>query len=363
MKPVAGFLKKSFLPLSFSLLMGVVGMAAQLSFEQTTSTVTIKKLVTENPHKAIQLVRLMGATQSADTAELALILRATAYLNLGYADSTQMLIDSIRKAYPIAGPGNLKQMIHLDTDFLLAKGNHKAALTKLNEELKQAQRKGMSTFEAELTVLKVDILKQQKLFAEAQRILQNEIRRFEKEDSMEAFTILSHSMANLYFQTEQFIEANQWYSKALAGYTKLQDTLSQITIQKNLSLTHRGLSQLEPAEEHLKQALNLAIAVDLPEELADIYNLMGSLRLHSGRLTEALEYYEQSRIIREELDFINSAASTIENISRVQRRLGYFDKASQNLRQVISLREQLNDQRSLSASYNEMGNLYAEHEK
>ncbi|PKP36223.1 MAG: hypothetical protein CVT98_08600, partial [Bacteroidetes bacterium HGW-Bacteroidetes-15] len=82
--------------------------------------------------------------------------------------------------------------------------------------------------------------------------------------------------------------------------------------------------------------------------------------VRKGNSTEALEYYSRSLQLREEAGFLSSVASTLENISRVQKELGQFEEASNSLQKVIKTREELKDARSLGSAYNELGNLYAE---
>lgn len=323
--------------------------------EDTVST--INKFVIENPHKAIYLINSITTIANADTIALINTLKAKAYLALGFLDSAKVQIDSLTNTDNLVLENSLFEIINIRVQYHMATDNYTASLQEVNHQLKQNPLNTSKELNAKLTILKAKVFEHQKQYPEALSILDKGLLNFESFNSIEINALFYRNIANLYFQTDQFSSANNWYSKALENYAELNDTLSQIILLKNISLANRGLSQFDKANAYLQRAQSLAIAIDRPDELADIYNLMGSLRLRSGKLSEALEYYEQSLILRQDLDLLSSVASTIENIARVQRDLGEFDKATNNLLKVIQIREGLNDLQSLASAYNEMGNL------
>jgi signal transduction histidine kinase/uncharacterized protein HemY len=351
---------------SFLLLLAIVqpqlGFTNQPAPKQEDAISAIRKFVTENPRKAIHLASSSTSSNNADTIALIGTLKAKAYLSLGILDSAKIQINIIDSTVNALVENTLFEIIEVHIQFHLAMGNYGIAQQEIKQQLKKSPFKENNRLRAKLTILKAGVFEHQKQYPEALSTLENGLKTFETFNDKEINALFSRNIANLYFQTDQFLSANNWYSKALENYTELNDTLGQIALIKNISLANRGLSQFDKAETNLQQAQSLAIAMDKPDQLADIYNLMGSLRLRSGKPTESLEYYEQSLILREDLELLSSVASTIENIARVQRDIGEFDKATINLLKVIQIRQELNDSKSLASAYNEMGNLDSQKE-
>lgn len=360
--PLTLILKPFTAFLTVALLFSNISPATALTNPQNEGIETIERLVVENPKRAIELSRRIDTTLSEELSSMVNILQAKAFLNLNYTDSAQHKIGVVMLKQTLNHQVELNLM-QAEIGLLIRFKEYKTANQKIEAAIQKADREKMYALSAKYTELKVELLKQQKLHDEALRLLLSKILKYEKEHHTEAYSIAYQTLGKLYFQTEQFSNATDCYKKALLGFQTLHDTLSEITIYKNLSLTYRGLSRFDDAESRLDKARKLAIAKDLPAELADVFNLMGSLMLRSGKMAEAIEYYEQSRTIREELDYIHSAAATIENLSRAQRRLNRFDDALASLKTAIALREQLNDYRNLAATYNEIGNLYAEQKR
>lgn len=334
-----------------------LGLTSLQTTKQEDAVSTIRKFIVENPHKAIHLINSIATITNSDTIALIGTLKAKAYLTLGILDTAKIQIDSLTTTNNLALENSLFEIVDVRVQYHMAGGNYAASLQEINHQLKHNPFKTSKKLSAKFTILKAKIFEHQKQYPEALSVLKKGLQSFENFNDIEINALFYQNIASLYFQTDQFSIANDWYSKALENYAELDDTLNQIILLKNVSLANRGLSQFDEANAYLQRAQSFAIAMDRPDQLADIYNLMGSLRLRSGKLTEALEYYEQSLILREDLELLSSVASTIENIARVQRDLGEFDNAANNLLRVIQIRQGLNDLKSLASAYNEMGNL------
>ncbi len=321
---------------------------------------SIQLYINENPRKAINLANSTPATTNIDTLGLIATLKANAFLTLGKPDSAILAIDSVFLDNVQLSKNTHFEIVKFKVSHLVSLNSFSEAIDELNKQQKEYSNSEDISLNARIVILKAEVYEQQKEYQKALMLLKNGLTEHEKQNATSINVLFYRSIGSHFFKTGMFTKAIDWYNKALSGYNELNDTLNQISILKNISLANRGLSQFEDANSDLLKAQSLAIANDSPEELADIYNLLGSLKLRSGKPTEALEYYEQSLILREDLELLSSTASTLENVARVQRDLNEFDKALNNLLRVIEIRQQLNDKKNLASAYNELGNLYAQ---
>ena len=96
----------------------------------------------------------------------------------------------------------------------------------------------------------------------------------------------------------------------------------------------------------------------LKQKLAKTYNHIGLLYKNKGELDKALEYYNKSLKIREELNLKNEVAKSLYNIANIFVSKGNYLLALTYHNKALDIRKELNDKNDISASYMSIGLIY-----
>lgn len=334
-------------------------------FAQVNPLDEASRLLYEHPQKAIiygeEAFSNAKRTNDATKEILSLTLISRAYCNLTNYDLAKVFIDS---AEVIANQnlelGVMAELIGANVTLLQNQGKLKEANSLIDSHIQIAKKKKENILLFKLYTLKSELYRQQRSFEDAIEFQNEALRIAESINDSSLISLSYKGLGSLYFQLSQFDIAEEWYIKAKKINELNLDTVEMIAVLRNISLVNRDLGQFDLAKDNLDEALALAKRSLRNDLVADIQNLLGSLYARMGKQTEALEYYSQSLLIREQIGFLASTASTLENISRIQKNLGLYNDASKSLQRSIKIREDLKDSRSLGSTYNELGNLFAE---
>lgn len=323
------------------------------------------KFLFENPEKAIEVGEkaLSISTKKKDKHnEIAsLLLIARANLNLNRIRTAKTIVDSASSIAENFLPSEIiPELISTKAELLKKQNRGDEASALYKTAINQANKSNNKELEIKLQLSLAQTIGNIELIDEAINIQQKAISIAKDISSVKLMAECNLSIGSSYFRYSQFDLAKDYYNEALNLYKQVDDTLGQISSLKNISLINRDMAQYSLAKNNLMEALKLANKMKSPDELSDVYNLLGSLSVRKGNPTQALEYYNLSLDIRTELEYLSSKASTLENISRVQKNLNQFEKAIENLQKSLQIREKLADKRSIGSIYNQLGNLYVE---
>lgn len=281
--------------------------------------------------------------------------------NMGNSERAIQFADSaMRLVYELNTPELLPNIVKVKAEVLARNGKGKESLSIAAEAMNSAKKVKANKLLVEFTLLQSHIYGQLNNTDDIQPTIKKAIDIASKERDEPLLAECFRSMGSYFFRLSQFEQSLEWYDKAKQIYALLPDTLGLIAILKNSSLAFRDMGKFPEAKSSLDNALQLAYSTNDEKNMADIYNLLGSLSLRSKKNAEALEYYNRSLTIREKEGYLVSTATTLENITKAQRELNQYDDASINLLKAIEIRITLNDSRGLASAYNEMGNLFSE---
>lgn len=213
----------------------------------------------------------------------------------------------------------------------------------------------------------------------------------------------------LYWQLGQNDIAVQQLNKALDMFTTVNSLTKKADVLNTIGIIHASQAHYDEAITFFKQFLevgenleskhiiarahnnfglvfwnkgnyNSAIeefltALRLNEELGNRkimggnYNNIGNIHKHQGNLKKAIEYYRKSLEIAIELDMKQQIAGCYNNIGVVlidlhreqtntDSMLSYINQAIQYYDFALAIAKEINDQRSLSMTYNNIGSAY-----
>jgi signal transduction histidine kinase len=320
------------------------------------------QLLNENPKKAIEftLNALQTAQSINDTTQIirsySIICRAN--IVIGNIDTAKIYLDSGISTLPLNST---------NVDILIAQVEYLTSIGKSNEienliveAISKAKRFKADSILPKILLIQSDFYRNKRLIDKAinSANIAYEIA-VSNGDSMQR-GLIRRSIGTIQFQQSNFTAALDEYFLAKEIFSNIKDIPNLLVTLRNISLAYRNLGEYDKSQLVLIEALDLANRINNRAELGHIYNLLGSLFARAGKLNEAIENYNISLDIRKSEGFLSSFASTLENISRIQKDLNQFEKALANLELTIAIREELNDMQRLGSTYNEMGNLFAQ---
>ncbi|MFX0062406.1 MAG: tetratricopeptide repeat protein [Candidatus Hermodarchaeota archaeon] len=114
-----------------------------------------------------------------------------------------------------------------------------------------------------------------------------------------------------------------------------------------LSITDRLFERLSEEESE-----------EIIRSKASSINLKGTVYLYKGELEQALQYYQQSLALFEELGNKQDIAYSLNNIGKVYWHIGDFDRVLDYYQQSLALFEELGNKKDIAGSFHNIGVIY-----
>ncbi len=191
----------------------------------------------------------------------------------------------------------------------------------------------------------------------------------------------NHLSGNYYRFMGRFEKAAVYLKKAAdLAENNGEDLRKQAIIFNDTALNYARLDKYEEAIEYNKRALDLVkdtddyLSAKIYHDMGDVYGFLAEKKRDRSLFDEALKCHDLSRSYNEKNTQDNkelAIASSIHNIGNIYANIGktfrgpdemvYYEKALENHREALLLREQIPDipRRYLARSYNSLGNDYA----
>ncbi|MCB0813641.1 MAG: tetratricopeptide repeat protein, partial [Flavobacteriales bacterium] len=88
------------------------------------------------------------------------------------------------------------------------------------------------------------------------------------------------------------------------------------------------------------------------------YNLQGIANAVQGNNSHALEYFQRSLVIQEEIGDREATANSLDNIGNIHQRQGNYPQALEYLQQALSIREKIGDKAGIATNMDKLGIVY-----
>ncbi len=153
------------------------------------------------------------------------------------------------------------------------------------------------------------------------------------------------------------------YESALAAYLEgerirwdIGDSLAQSRMLPNIGLSYEGLGDYSRAQEYYLKASDLYLAVgDTARSITQRNNAAGILTDYLGRHSEAMSIFLGLRQELEDIDDPRTWALVLNSLGIVNRRLGDYEAAILNYREVVRISEKHGYEDLLSHALNNIG--------
>lgn len=357
-------IKNTSLLILLSILFQFSVFASNRKQEIITNIDSFEVYISENPAsvlKSARTIQKQSVLQANISGQaLALCLIANTYITMGRIENAQIAIDS---AFTISGiellPKALLELYKSQANIFLAAGNNKEALNQIEKGIKKINLISEPAAISKFYQWVGDFYSQMGNNEEAIKEKLNALKISTQTQQPKLVALAYHSLGNTYWTHGQFDNASEAYKNALKLRERLADTLEIIQTLRNIGLVYRDIGKINEAREVLIHALNLSKKINGKSQIADILNLLGSIAVKNSNPMEAIGYYQESFTIRMQLELLQSAAATQDNLARVKREMGLFNEAENHINKSLELRSQIGDKKGEASSYNELGNLFS----
>ncbi len=141
-------------------------------------------------------------------------------------------------------------------------------------------------------------------------------------DDQKGMASVHNNLGNIYVEQGENLEALKSYQASLKIMEELGDTVRIARANYSIALAHIGMNNFPEALNHIYEYLTYAESQGEQEDIANGYNLIGTIKSEIELSEEAISFYERARAIRETLDDPIALANTYQNLGVSQDNLG-----------------------------------------
>jgi tetratricopeptide (TPR) repeat protein len=136
------------------------------------------------------------------------------------------------------------------------------------------------------------------------------------------------------------------------------NTVEDYRILHQLARSEQELGEIEQAQQHYQQALELCPATDEKEKSAIIHNL-ALIYANTGKIEEAIALYQQSLQITESIGDVQGQAATLHQLAGIYANTGKIEEAIALYQQSLQIKESIGDVQGQAATLHQLAGIYA----
>ncbi|MEH2140171.1 tetratricopeptide repeat protein [Nostoc sp.] len=129
-------------------------------------------------------------------------------------------------------------------------------------------------------------------------------------------------------------------------------------ILHNLAMSERELGLIKQALKHSQKVLAVCPSEDKIQKAATLHQL-GTLKVSSGEIEQAIILYEQSLAIKEEIGDVYGKAATLNNLGILKVSSGEIEQAIALFEQSLAIKEEIGDVYGKGTTLNNLGHIKA----
>jgi len=151
---------------------------------------------------------------------------------------------------------------------------------------------------------------------------------------------------------------NHAYSKGIEP--DLKDTLikQKASSLNNIGFIYNNQGDIPKALEYFNKSLNILEEIGDKKGMAYSFNNIGAIYKNQGDIPKALEYYNKSLNIKEEIGDKQGMANSFINIGMIYNIQGDIPKALEYYNKSLNIREEIDDKQGMATSFNNIGYIY-----
>ena len=162
---------------------------------------------------------------------------------------------------------------------------------------------------------------------EALEFYKEALQIYQELDNTDLLIALYDNMAGAYLELEQNDEAKQYYLKALNMNLELGREFEAAKVYINLGILYNHIGQRDSATYFAGEALRIAEENNAMIMKTYAVRTLGAVAYQEERFDDAINFYQQSLEIANDLDIIYEQKDSHLNISKVYAAMGDYENA------------------------------------
>ncbi len=169
--------------------------------------------------------------------------------------------------------------------------------------------------------------------------------------------VLSNMTASVYMVWGRFNEALNNYFIVLKYYNETNNESKAADILIEIGKIY-NLQGNDKALEYYQKSLEIKEELSNKEGISNTLNNIGIIFEYKEEHDKALEYYQKSLEIDREIRNSKGIALTLENMAIIFAKKGDINKADTTLKESLNIHESMGNRYGIAGTYNNLGNLY-----
>jgi class 3 adenylate cyclase/tetratricopeptide (TPR) repeat protein len=232
------------------------------------------------------------------------------------------VLDSLRKALPLATSDTTKALLHAEIAWELKVDAPKEAAAHLEEAIRISKSARFPKGEATALNYYGVMASIHGELPEAIAYYDQAIEIRKALDDLAGVASIHNNVGNLLVRMGDNLQALTRFQESLKIVESLGDTLRIARANYSISQAHVALSNYPEALNHLYEYLAYAESSQDQSALATSLNAIGNVKAEIELTEEALDYFHRARVIREKLDDPMSLANTQISLGVSEINLG-----------------------------------------
>jgi len=133
---------------------------------------------------------------------------------------------------------------------------------------------------------------------------------------------------------------------------------AKFNILKAIGMEYMKVSDYDPAEKYLNEALTLAQQIGFKKGISACYNNFGIICRKQGNYPQALKNHFAALKIREETGDKNGIAASYNNIGNIYNDQGNYPEALKSQLASLKIKEEIGDKEAIAGCFNNIGLIF-----
>ncbi|MFC2152263.1 tetratricopeptide repeat protein [Bacteroidota bacterium] len=167
-------------------------------------------------------------------------------------------------------------------------------------------------------------------------------------------------IAEYYFESDDFKQANEYYLQSSLIYETLSNKSQIIEISHKLGLVNQYLNNYDESLSFYQKSIEIAESIGSKEKAARSYQCIGTLYNDLQKYSLAHYYYEKALEIYNQTNNVERKAAILQNIGVLHYNWGDFIQSIDFYKKSLNIYEELNDKQNIAISLSNIGVVYEE---
>ena len=177
-------------------------------------------------------------------------------------------------------------------------------------------------------------------------------------NSDELLAAAFNSIATVYSEQANYIEAISYYQKALPIFQSLGELHEAAIVLRNISSMLKNLNRNSEALQYSLKALEISENLGKLSDRGDILMIIGMIEVSLGKIEDAIQHYEESIMINRQLHDYDALMNNLIVMGDLMTKLGDFNKGLKYLTEALNLTDRFGETAKKAATLNNLGLLY-----